>query len=40
MLTGYQWAALALMPLFVWLWIRDARLPAGSSGNAAAPVTP
>lgn len=24
-LTGYQIAALALMPLFVWLWIRDAR---------------
>ncbi len=25
-LTGYQWAALALMPLFVWLWVRDAKL--------------
>jgi hypothetical protein len=24
-LTGYQWAALALVPLFVWLWIRDRR---------------
>jgi phosphatidylglycerol---prolipoprotein diacylglyceryl transferase len=24
-LTGYQWAAVALVPLFVWLWIRDAR---------------
>ena len=24
-LTGYQWAALALVPLFVWLWWRDAR---------------
>ncbi len=22
-LTGYQWAALALMPVFVWLWRRD-----------------
>jgi phosphatidylglycerol:prolipoprotein diacylglycerol transferase len=25
-LTGYQWASLALMPLFAWLWWRDARL--------------
>ena len=24
-LTGYQWAALVLAGLFVWLWIRDAR---------------
>ncbi len=24
-LTGYQWAALALLPVFVWLWVRDAR---------------
>ncbi len=24
-LTGYQWAALTLAPLFVWLWIRDAK---------------
>jgi phosphatidylglycerol:prolipoprotein diacylglycerol transferase len=24
-LTGYQWAALALMPLFVLLWIQDQR---------------
>ena len=24
-LTGYQWAALALAPLFAWLWWRDAR---------------
>jgi hypothetical protein len=23
-LTGYQWAALALAPVFVWLWRRDA----------------
>jgi phosphatidylglycerol:prolipoprotein diacylglycerol transferase len=26
-LTGYQWAAVALAPLFVWLWIRDSRAP-------------
>lgn len=25
-LTGYQWAAAALVPLFVWLWIRDRRV--------------
>jgi phosphatidylglycerol---prolipoprotein diacylglyceryl transferase len=24
-LTGYQWAALSLAPLFIWLWWRDAR---------------
>lgn len=24
-LTGYQWAALALIPLFVWLWRRDTK---------------
>lgn len=24
-LTGYQWAALVLVPLFAWLWWRDAR---------------
>jgi phosphatidylglycerol:prolipoprotein diacylglycerol transferase len=24
-LTGYQWAALVLSGLFVWLWIRDAK---------------
>ncbi len=22
-LTSYQWAALVLIPLFVWLWARD-----------------
>lgn len=27
-LTGYQWAAVALAPLFVWLWIRDSRVAA------------
>lgn len=26
-LTGYQWAALALAPIFIWLWWKDARLP-------------
>jgi phosphatidylglycerol:prolipoprotein diacylglycerol transferase len=25
-LTGYQWAALVLVPLFAWLWWRDARM--------------
>lgn len=25
-LTGYQWAAAVLVPLFLWLWARDARL--------------
>jgi phosphatidylglycerol---prolipoprotein diacylglyceryl transferase len=25
-LTGYQWAAVCLAPLFVWLWWRDARI--------------
>jgi phosphatidylglycerol---prolipoprotein diacylglyceryl transferase len=24
-LTGYQWAALVLVPLFAWLWWRDSR---------------
>jgi phosphatidylglycerol:prolipoprotein diacylglycerol transferase len=24
-LTGYQLAALALVPLFVWLWVRDSK---------------
>jgi phosphatidylglycerol:prolipoprotein diacylglycerol transferase len=24
-LTGYQWATLVLIPVFVWLWVRDAR---------------
>ena len=27
-LTGYQWAAIALAPLFAWLWWRDTRTPA------------
>ena len=24
-LTGYQWAVMLLIPLFAWLWVRDAR---------------
>jgi phosphatidylglycerol:prolipoprotein diacylglycerol transferase len=24
-LTGYQWACAALVPVFAWLWVRDAR---------------
>jgi phosphatidylglycerol---prolipoprotein diacylglyceryl transferase len=31
-LTGYQWAALALAPLFAWLWHRD-RLGAAAVGE-------
>ena len=26
-LTAYQWAALAMIPLFAWLWYRDAMIP-------------
>lgn len=29
-LTGYQWAAVVSIPLFVWLWRRDARAPVGA----------
>lgn len=29
--TGYQWAAVALAPLFAWLWWRDARAVAAAS---------
>jgi phosphatidylglycerol---prolipoprotein diacylglyceryl transferase len=25
-LTGYQWAALVMLVLFAWLWVRDARV--------------
>jgi len=33
-LTGYQWAAVCLVPLFLWLWWRDAKIPAqGHSGT-------
>jgi phosphatidylglycerol:prolipoprotein diacylglycerol transferase len=35
-LTGYQLAALALVPLFVWLWIRDARMPESRLVQSAA----
>ena len=31
-LTGYQWAILVLLPLFAWLWIRDARALRSSAG--------
>jgi prolipoprotein diacylglyceryltransferase len=24
-LTGYQWSALGIAPIFIWLWWRDAR---------------
>lgn len=34
-LTGYQWAALALLPLFAWLWVRDNRAMARMAGAAA-----
>ena len=30
-LTAYQWAALGLAPVFVWLWIRDQRMFARKS---------
>jgi phosphatidylglycerol:prolipoprotein diacylglycerol transferase len=32
-LTGYQWAALLLMPLFAWLWWRDERRYANADGG-------
>jgi phosphatidylglycerol:prolipoprotein diacylglycerol transferase len=32
-LTGYQWATLALMPVFVLLWIRDSRCAAAVPGG-------
>jgi len=34
-LTGYQWAACALAPLFAWLWISDHRLLAVSDRRHA-----
>jgi len=36
-LTGYQWACLALAPLFIGLWVRDARAATANnqSGEAA-----
>ena len=43
-LTGYQWFALAVMPVFGYLWWRDARLrpspPVAPLEPAAAPVLP
>ena len=35
-LTGYQWACLGLVPVFIGLWLRDARngLQLGAFGNA------
>ena len=41
-LTGYQWAALALMPLFAWLWWRDraaSQRPGIRTGGAQVPAT-
>jgi phosphatidylglycerol---prolipoprotein diacylglyceryl transferase len=35
-LTGYQWACLALAPLFVWLWWRDASV--GVEAGESAPL--
>lgn len=35
-LTGYQWAALLLMPVFVWLWWRDAAAVANAAPLEAA----
>lgn len=32
-LTGYQWAALAMMPLFSWLWYRDRKIVASSASQ-------
>jgi phosphatidylglycerol:prolipoprotein diacylglycerol transferase len=34
-LTVYQWAAVVLVPLFVWLWRRDARTPAATTPGTA-----
>lgn len=32
-LTGYQWAALALAPVFAWLWWRDAKAAVSPRGS-------
>lgn len=32
-LTGYQWGALVLIPVFAWLWRRDARALAGAAAG-------
>jgi phosphatidylglycerol:prolipoprotein diacylglycerol transferase len=34
-LTGYQWTAIAIAPLFVWLWWKDAKAAAGQTKPAA-----
>jgi phosphatidylglycerol:prolipoprotein diacylglycerol transferase len=34
-LSGYQWAALVLLALFAWLWLRDARLLRRATLSAA-----
>ena len=36
-LTGYQWAAVALFPLFTWLWIRDRKLFAEANSSNQQP---
>jgi phosphatidylglycerol:prolipoprotein diacylglycerol transferase len=36
-LTGYQWTCLALAPVFIGLWLRDARAFAISPGEAPPP---
>jgi phosphatidylglycerol---prolipoprotein diacylglyceryl transferase len=36
-LTGYQWAALTLAPLFIWLWWKDAREPGRDNRCQPAP---
>ncbi len=36
-LTGYQWAAVVLLVLFCWLWVRDRRLLASPEGKACLP---
>lgn len=37
-LTGYQWSALAFIPLFVALWIHDTQAPQTDRNNGAAAV--
>ena len=36
-LTGYQWAVLALVPVFAWLWIRDARVQQATASPGLTP---
>jgi phosphatidylglycerol:prolipoprotein diacylglycerol transferase len=35
-LTGYQWTALALAPVFIWLWLRDAAAARDAADGALA----